>query len=242
MHSTGTSNYGVLWLQPRSDTASTDDRLVVCCAAVLAVSTTCRGVEVRNIRWSDVDLFARIVNIRRSKTEAGQRTIPLNPDAVAAMVRLRQRAEALGSTEPDHYVFPACENQAIDPTKPQKSWRTAWRSLVKATAQKVGREAAAKALCEKAGLQAAITAYRSAAAPFKGLRFHDLRHQAITELAERGASDATIMSVAGHLSREMMEHYSHVRMAAKRTALEGLSSGLMLPPPDDKKRVTEVVQ
>jgi len=32
------------------------------------------------------------------------------------------------------------------------------------------------------------------------------------------------MAVAGHLSREMLEHYSHVRMAAKREALEKLSS------------------
>jgi integrase len=59
------------------------------------------------------------------------------------------------------------------------------------------------------------------------LRFHDLRHQAITEMAEAGASDATLMGVAGHRSRRMLEHYSHVRMAAKRKALEKLESGLM---------------
>ena len=80
--------------------------------------------------------------------------------------------------------------------RPQKTWRTAWRSLTKA-----------------AGL--------------RGLRFHDLRHQAITELAEAGASDATMMALAGHMSREMLEHYSHVRMEAKRTALDKLESGLM---------------
>jgi integrase len=65
--------------------------------------------------------------------------------------------------------------------------------------------------------------------PFHGLRFHDLRHQAITELAEGGASDATIEALAGHMSRRMLEHYSHVRMAAKRTALDKLESGLMKP-------------
>jgi integrase len=51
-----------------------------------------------------------------------------------------------------------------------------------------------------------------------------LRHCAITKLAEGDASDATIMAVAGHLSREMMEHYSHVRMAAKRKAVEAIPS------------------
>jgi hypothetical protein len=59
------------------------------------------------------------------------------------------------------------------------------------------------------------------------LRLHDLHHQAITEMAEAGASDATLMAVAGHMSRRMLEHYSHVRMAAKRSALEKLESGLM---------------
>jgi integrase len=35
-----------------------------------------------------------------------------------------------------------------------------------------------------------------------GLRFHDLRHHAITELAESLASDSTVMAIAGHLSQD----------------------------------------
>jgi len=49
-------------------------------------------------------------------------------------------------------------------------------------------------------------------ARLNGLRFHDLRHQAITELCERGLSDMTIMRIAGHVSRDMLEHYSHIRL------------------------------
>ena len=30
------------------------------------------------------------------------------------------------------------------------------------------------------------------------------------------------MSIAGHLSRKMLEHYSHIRMAAKRVALDAV--------------------
>jgi integrase len=63
--------------------------------------------------------------------------------------------------------------------------------------------------------------------PLQGRRFYDLRHQAITELAEAGASDATLMAVSGHMSRRMLEHYSHLRMAAKRTVLDKPESGLM---------------
>ncbi len=172
--------------------------LVAYCAAVIAVSTTCRKVEILNLRWASVDLFARVIHIRRSKTAAGHRSIPLNSDAMEALARLRQRAEAFGGGTAEDYVFPACEREVIDFTRPQKSIRSAWRNLTKA-----------------AGL--------------KGFRFHDLRHQAITELSEGGASDATMMAVSGHLSKRMLEHYSHVRMAAKRTAIDALGGGLMQP-------------
>ena len=59
-----------------------------------------------------------------------------------------------------------------------------------------------------------------------GLRFHDLRHHAITELAESQASDRTIMSIAGHVSQRMLAHYSHVRIEAKRKALDALAVGV----------------
>jgi integrase len=84
--------------------------------------------------------------------------------------------------------------------------------------------AARTALDSGNGLRGAIAAWKRAVAPLRGLRFHDFRHQAITEMAEGGASDATMM--AGHMSRRMLEHYSHVRMAAKRSALDKLESGL----------------
>jgi Phage integrase family/Nucleotidyl transferase AbiEii toxin, Type IV TA system len=59
-----------------------------------------------------------------------------------------------------------------------------------------------------------------------GLRLHDLRHHAITELAESQASDRTIMSIAGHVSQQMLAHYSHVRIESKRKALDALSVGV----------------
>jgi hypothetical protein len=53
-------------------------------------------------------------------------------------------------------------------------------------------------------------------------RFHDNRHTLITELAESGAGDETIMDIAGHVSKQMLRHYSHIRMEAKRKALESI--------------------
>jgi integrase len=53
-------------------------------------------------------------------------------------------------------------------------------------------------------------------------RWHDNRHTLITDLAESGASDQTIMDIAGHVSKKMLKHYSHIRMEAKRKALESI--------------------
>ena len=62
------------------------------------------------------------------------------------------------------------------------------------------------------------------AAGLKGLRFHDLRHTIITELAEMGVADHVLESISGHLSRRMLEHYSHIRIDAKRQALDALDT------------------
>jgi len=62
------------------------------------------------------------------------------------------------------------------------------------------------------------------AAGLAGLRFHDLRHHAITELAESQVSDQTIMSIAGHVSQNMLARYSHVRSEARRQAVMALSA------------------
>jgi integrase len=50
-------------------------------------------------------------------------------------------------------------------------------------------------------------------------RWHDNRHTLVTELSESGAGDEVIMSIAGHVSRAMLSHYSHVRREAKRRAV-----------------------
>jgi integrase len=64
------------------------------------------------------------------------------------------------------------------------------------------------------------TAARAAAKVF--CRWHDMRHTFVSKMAEGQASDATIMSPAGHLSRKMMEKYSHTRNEAKRQAISAL--------------------
>ena len=56
-------------------------------------------------------------------------------------------------------------------------------------------------------------------------RLHDLRHTAATKMAEAGVPESTMLALMGHMSRAMMERYSHIRMAAKRDAVEAMTIG-----------------
>jgi hypothetical protein len=46
----------------------------------------------------------------------------------------------------------------------------------------------------------------------------------ISALAQTQNPDATIQAISGHLSQKMLEHYSHVRVEAKRRAVEALDA------------------
>ncbi|MGH9393021.1 MAG: tyrosine-type recombinase/integrase, partial [Terriglobales bacterium] len=141
-----------------------------------------------------------------TKTDAGRRTIPLNDAAAWALGRLRQRAEKIGASLPTHFLLPHANYR---------------RTKAEPGSRGTGFDLARPMRCWR-------TAWRSltAEAGLAGLRFHDLRHHAITKMVEQGAPDGTIMSLAGHVSRAMLEHYSHVRIEAKRTAVAGISAGM----------------
>src|SRR5262245_151291 len=213
---------------------------VAYCAAVLALNTTCRSCELRGLRWNAVDWTGMTITIRRSstKTNAGARVIPLNADALIVLMELRDRAEKLESREAvkragkqtetlesrraEHFVFPSCEHGYFDAARPMRNWRTAWRALTRTVScPSCGMIQRPAAVCKNEDCHADIEGIKS---EFDGLRFHDLRHQAITELAEKGVPEQTLMGIAGHVSRRMLDHYSHARLAAKRAALDALTS------------------
>jgi integrase len=87
------------------------------------------------LRWRDANWMERTITIRRSKTAAGERCIPLNANAWRVLLTLRDRAKSLfgDNLQSDWYVFPHCEGYSKpDPTKPMTGWRSAWRSLTHA--------------------------------------------------------------------------------------------------------------
>jgi integrase len=191
--------------QERALLSACEKNVLLSTVVTLALNTALRKNEIRTLRWSQIDLIERTLTVGRTKTEGGSgRIIPLNPVAYAAVVRWASR---FPEAKPGDYVFPTCENarfdslkpdtSKVDPSRPIKSWRTAWRRALK-----------------DAGFS---------------IRFHDLRHTCITKLSEGQASEQTLMSIAGHLSRKMLERYSHIRMAAKRAALDAIAKPVFDP-------------
>ena len=61
-------------------------------------------------------------------------------------------------------------------------------------------------------------------------RPHDMRHTFISRLAENpNVSEQTIKALAGHVSRLMLERYSHIRSQAKQAAIKALERGAIEP-------------
>jgi integrase len=173
-------------------------RVAYLCSLITANTTAGPG-EIRMLRLRDLNLETDppTVHIREgTKNKYRNRIIPLNWVAAKAFRRLLERANRLGATKPDHFLLPhrADENHSTaDPTRPMCTWRKAWERL---------RDAA--------GLP--------------NLRMYDLRHHAITRFLENEQiSERTVSDLAGHVSRAMLEKYSHIRMSTKKAAVDALN-------------------
>jgi integrase len=168
-------------------------------ALMLALNAGMRDAEIRGLQWGRMDLFKAFLTVGDSKTEAGEgRTIPLNSDLLEAMVEYSKwYTKRFHTIKPEWFVFPA-------------------RIGTPATGQK-------RPLDPTKPMATLKTSWNNVKAKAKVTgRWHDNRHTLITDLAESGAGDETIRDIAGHVSKQMLKHYSHIRMEAKRTALESI--------------------
>ena len=148
-----------------------------------------RDAEIRNLTWQQIDLEKRFLTVGRSKTDAGEgRTIPLNAQLLSAVTEYASwYTQRFGISKPEWYVFPGrVGTPETGKKRPYDPTRPV--SSLKTSWKNVK---------DRAGVQG---------------RFHDTRHTLITELAEGGAGDQTIMDIAGHVSRQMLaaiQPYSH---------------------------------
>ena len=164
-------------------------------ALMLALNAGMRDAEIRTMQWERLDLSKAYLTVGDSKTEAGEgRTIPLNTALVEALVEYSK-----WYTERFGTIQPDWYVFAFGKPWPKDPTRP--MVTLKTSWKNVKRKAK-------------VTG-----------RWHDNRHTFITGLAESGeAGDETIRDMAGHVSKQMLKHYSHIGMEAKRRAVESLVS------------------
>ena len=155
-----------------------------------------------NLEWQDGVIARGELVVAKSKTDAGAgRKIPLTRRTCSVLTLWLSR---LPEADPEAFVFPSHQigfaGDARGPLVYAVDFEqplSEWKS-------------------------AWYTALRQAALKY---RWHDLRHTFITRLLENpNNSEETVRALAGHVSRKMMEHYSHIRQKAKETAIAGLET------------------
>jgi integrase len=162
--------------------------------ALLALATSASNCEMRGLRIGDVNLYSKVLHIRRehAKNRYRIRTIPMHDEAVWAATRLLERVRGLGASSPHQYLMPfrsAPNHWDLDRPMSNSGIRRAWEAV---------RDAA----------------------DVPWLRIHDLRHTAITRMAEAGVPIPVMLSMAGHISTRMQQHYTAISEFAKRRAVE----------------------
>jgi integrase len=189
----------IAWMFEVASTRKRWKRAMLC--SMLSANTTCGPGEIKNLRLRDIDFTENVFNIvEGAKNEYRERPIPMNTDAAWAMLELLDMARDLGAELPEHYLLPHRAHkrgQKPDPTRPMGSWKKAWYAIRMEASKRYPK--------------------------LKTLRMYDLRHYAITSLLENPAvSEQTIKDVAGHVSKKILERYSHIRIARKKAALSAL--------------------
>ena len=179
-------------------------------ALVLDQNCGIRDKELRELRWQQVDLLhKKQITVGKSKTEAGTGRVIPLNDTVLAALKAHAA----------WYIrrFGECNPEwyVFPAGKGQPNDPTRPVTSLKTAWAKVRKNARVVG------------------------RWHDNRHTLVTELAESGAGDEVIMSIAGHVSRAMLSRYSHVRMEAKRRALDEIAARQRAA---DEKRQQEIAR
>jgi integrase len=172
-------------------------------AVVIFCNTGLRNAELRRARWSQVDFLKAEFQVGKAKTEGSEgRLIPLNQAALGAFKSWKVRWP---DAKPKDYIFPSEKLMFKGAGAPEQGFMTAYD--VDPNKPLGAWKRAWSTAKKQAGVEC---------------RIHDLRHHFISALAQTQTPDATIQAISGHLSRKMLDHYSHVRLEAKRRAVATL--------------------
>lgn len=159
---------------------------------MLSLHAGLRDKEIRTLQWNRLNLGKRIVTVGATKTAAGT-----------------------GRTIPMNAdLFSAVSEYAVWYVKRFGQAKPDWYVFP------FGKTADQDPTRPQTSMKTAWRNTRSDSG-VEG-RFHDTRHTFVTDLAESGAGDQVIQDMAGHVSKDMVKHYSHIRTEAKRRAVEKL--------------------
>lgn len=159
----------------------------------VALLTGMRSGEIKGLTWGQIDLGRRILTVGRAKTASG------TGRQIPMNEDLFQALSTHALWFTGKFGTASPDHYLFPFGKPQPTDPTRCTTTLKAVWGSIRKEA--KVSC----------------------RLHDLRHTALTKMAEAGTPESTMLALAGHMSRAMLERYSHIRLAAKRTAVEALS-------------------
>lgn len=152
----------------------------------LAVETAMRRGEIASLRWEHIDLKDRVAHLPKTKN-GDSRDVPLSSVAVAVFESLKRESESTPQDSDDTRVF-RIRNDAVT--------RAFERAVTRARKNY-------EAECEKAGIKP-ILRY------LVDLRFHDLRHEATSRLAEIFPMHE-LTKITGHKEPRMLMRYYHPR-------------------------------
>jgi len=165
----------------------------------LLLLTGMRAGEALSLTWSQVDLMDNTITVGRAKTASGTGRI-VPVNVDLALILAAHRREFVETFGEPHPCHFVFPWGSPLPSDPT-------RHIV---SLKHGWET----LRERAAVSC---------------RLHDLRHSFATRLAENGVPESTMLALLGHMSRLMLERYSHIRMAAKRDAVAGVTLAIKAP-------------
>jgi integrase len=169
----------------------------------LALTYGLRLGELLDLRWSDVDLKGGDLIVRRAKTRAGVRTLPLIPEAKRNLQEHRRRAPARVQSI-EGYVFPS----RVGTKRTDKRTREKWNALL--------RQAGIKHVCRNCGSADACSS--------SVRRFHVSRHTAATLLLEAGVPLEVVSAILGHANIGMTaDIYAKVRSDLMRKGFARLN-------------------
>lgn len=155
--------------------------------------TGMRAGEAMSLRWRQVDLFQRTITLGKAKTSSGTGRVIPINDDLLRVLIEHRQWFVATFGEP----------------RPERCVFPFGSPQPKDPNRPVTDISSGWELCRKtAGVRC---------------RLHDLRHTFATRLAENGVPESTMLALMGHMSRAMLERYSHIRMAAKRQAVAGVS-------------------